>query len=129
MKPIEPWNKGKVVGRKPPLSPEQVKLVKMLLKQAGNLRDLALFSLAIDSSLRGSDLVKMKVKDLYDGEDIREVANIRQKKTSNPKLLSHCPVQQVLRKQNEKQEVSGTDLLTGAHVILWAKGKSRSLAA
>ena len=66
----------------------------MLLTQAGNLRDLALFSLAIDSALRGSDLVNLKVEDLFDGEEIRQLAHIRQKKTSKA-VSRHSPLHSI----------------------------------
>ena len=63
MKKKKAWNKGKVVGVKPPLMPEQVSLMKMRLNEAGVLRDLVLFSVAIDSSFRGCDLVGLRVSD------------------------------------------------------------------
>ncbi|MEL6723215.1 MAG: tyrosine-type recombinase/integrase [Pseudomonadota bacterium] len=75
------WNKGKVVGVKVPLSKEQVALVKMMLSEIGNLRDLALFSLGVDTSLRACDLVALRVSDvLVDGEVV-EVLSVLQKKT------------------------------------------------
>jgi len=125
MKPSDPWNKGKVVGRKPPLSPEQVQLMKMLLTQAGNIRDLALFSLAIDSALRGSDLVRLKVEDLYDGTDIREVANIRQKKTSKAVSFTMSTfTREALKELIESEEMgSQSFLFTSQH-----KGKGNPLS-
>jgi integrase len=75
------WNKGRIVGRKAPLTPEQVQVIKTLLSQAGNVRDIALFSLAIDSSLRGCDLVALHVSDVQDGAGIRERVTIAQRKT------------------------------------------------
>lgn len=125
MRPSEPWNKNKVVGRKPPLSPEQIQLIKMLLSQAGNLRDLALFSLAIDSSLRGSDLVRLRVEDLYDGSEIREVANIRQKKTSKPVSFTMSTyTREALKELIQSEEKSSQGFLfTSQH-----KGKGNPLS-
>ena len=60
----EPWNKGAKPGEKPPLTPEQTKLIKMLLTSKNKLRDLVLFHLAIDSFFRGVDLIKLKVSDV-----------------------------------------------------------------
>lgn len=51
------WNKGKIVGAKPPLRPKHVWSIKTKLQIEGRKRDLALFNLAIDSKLRGCDLV------------------------------------------------------------------------
>ncbi|KIC14569.1 integrase [Leisingera sp. ANG-DT] len=52
------WNKGRIIGQKRPLLPKQVWAIRAWLELAGNLRDLALFNAAIDSKLRGCDLVK-----------------------------------------------------------------------
>ncbi len=46
----EPWNKGKLVGAKPPLRPKHVWSIRTKLQIAGRTRDLAMFHLAIDSS-------------------------------------------------------------------------------
>ncbi len=53
------WNKGRIIGQKRPLLPKQVWAIRARLELARNLRDLALFSIAIDSKLRGCDLVKL----------------------------------------------------------------------
>jgi hypothetical protein len=53
----EAWNKGKLVGQKPPLKPKDVWAIRIYLQNAHAVRDLALFNLAIDSKLRGCDLV------------------------------------------------------------------------
>lgn len=77
----KPWNKGKIVGRKPPLSPEQVATIRTLLSQEGNLRDIAMFAIAIDSSLRGSDIVALNVSDVLSGNEIKERVTLEQRKT------------------------------------------------
>jgi integrase len=79
-----PWNKGRLVGQKRPLLPKQVWAIRARLELAGNLRDLALFNLAIDSKLRGCDLVRFKVADLVAGESVRERVTIIQSKTNRP---------------------------------------------
>ena len=79
--PKKPWNRGKIVGRKPPLSPEQVATIRTLLSQEGNLRDIAMFALAIDSSLRGIDVVALNVSDVIQGDEIKERVTIDQRKT------------------------------------------------
>ena len=76
------WNKGQVVGKKPPLTPDQVELIRLHLRQDRNLRDLALFNTAIDTCLRGSDLVRLRVSDVATSEGIRELVEILQKKTA-----------------------------------------------
>ena len=75
------WNKGRVVGKKPPLTPDQVSLIRMLLHQEKALRDLALFNTALDTSFRGSDLVRLRVADVATPAGVREIVEIRQKKT------------------------------------------------
>ena len=69
-----PWNKGRLVGQKHPLLPKQVWAIRARLELAGNLRDLALFNLAIDSKLRGCDLVRLKVSDLVIGDRVRGIS-------------------------------------------------------
>jgi hypothetical protein len=57
-----PWNKGKLIGAKPPLLARHVWSIRTRLQIEGRTRDLAMFNLAIDSKLRGCDLVGMKVE-------------------------------------------------------------------
>ena len=59
-----PWNKGKLLGSKPPLQTKQVWAIRTKLQVEHRLRDLAMFNLAIDSKLRGCDLVSLKVEDV-----------------------------------------------------------------
>ena len=59
-----PWNKGKLVGPKPPLQPKHVWAIRTRLQMQRKVRDLALFNLAIDSKLRGCDVVSLKVEDI-----------------------------------------------------------------
>ncbi len=58
--PRRPWNKGKLIGPKPPLQPRHVWAIRTRLQLGGRTRDLALFNLAIDSKLRGCDLLSLK---------------------------------------------------------------------
>ncbi len=78
------WNNGRLIGQKRPLLPKQVWAIRARLELAGNSRDLALFNLAIDSKLRGCDLVKLKVSDLVVGNRVRERVTIVQSKTNRP---------------------------------------------
>jgi hypothetical protein len=59
-----PWNKGKLIGAKPPLPPKHVWSIRTKLQIADRKRDLAMFNLAIDSKLRGCDVVALKVEDI-----------------------------------------------------------------
>ncbi|MFY0312773.1 tyrosine-type recombinase/integrase [Leisingera sp. D0M16] len=78
------WNKGRVVGQKRPLQPKHVWAIRVRLEIARNHRDLALFNLAIDSKLRGCDLVKLRVADVYASGQVKERASIVQSKTQRP---------------------------------------------
>ena len=78
------WNAGKTVGTKRPLTQKQIWAVRFFLDREGRLRDRALFDLAIDSKLRGCDLVKIKIGDLVSGADIRTRAIVIQQKTGKP---------------------------------------------
>ena len=65
------WNAGKTVGTRRPLTQKQIWAIRFHLDREGRLRDKALFDLAIDSKLRGCDLVKVKIGDVVAGADIR----------------------------------------------------------
>ena len=79
-----PWNKGKIVGAKPPLRPKHVWSIRTKLQVEGRMRDLALFNVAIDSKLRGCDVVALKVDDVAPGGYAADRASVRQKKTGRP---------------------------------------------
>lgn len=79
-----PWNKGKLIGQKPPLKLNEIYAIRIRLQLAKKVRDLALFNLAIDSKLRGCDIVKLKVSDVKRGDRICPRAMIIQQKTGIP---------------------------------------------
>ncbi|MGV2497479.1 tyrosine-type recombinase/integrase [Pelagerythrobacter aerophilus] len=78
------WNAGKKVGTKRPLTQKQIWAIRFFLDREQRMRDRALFDLAIDSKLRGCDLVKIKIGDLVTGPDIRTRAIVTQQKTGRP---------------------------------------------
>ncbi|MEF8732061.1 MAG: tyrosine-type recombinase/integrase [Candidatus Accumulibacter meliphilus] len=80
----EPWNKGKLIGQKPPLKPKDIWAIRIHLQNAHHVRDLALFNLAIDSKLRGCDLVNLRVRDITHGNQILPRAMVVQRKTQRP---------------------------------------------
>src|SRR6516164_11370605 len=79
-----PWNKGKVTGAKPPLRPKYVWAIRTKLQIDHLTRDLALFNFAIDSKLRGCDLVAVRVDDVAPNGCAVDRASVRQKKTGRP---------------------------------------------
>jgi integrase len=79
-----PWNKGKISGQKPPLQPKHVWAIRSNLQVHNRSRDLALFNLAIDSKLRGCDVVALKVSDVAPHGYAIDRATVRQKKTGKP---------------------------------------------
>ena len=82
--PREPWNKGKLIGQKPPLQPKHVWSIRTRLQMGGRTRDLAMFNLAIDSKLRGCDVVALRVEDVAPSGYAVDRATVRQKKTGRP---------------------------------------------
>ncbi|MER9420044.1 tyrosine-type recombinase/integrase [Mesorhizobium sp. M0306] len=78
------WNAGRKVGAKRALKPRQVWAIRFFLDREARLRDRALFDLAIDSKLRGCDLVKIKIGTLAVGPEIRTRAMVVQQKTGRP---------------------------------------------
>jgi integrase len=83
--PVGPaWNAGRKLGAKRPLKPKEIWAVRFMLDNDRKVRDRALFDLAIDSKLRGCDLVKIKIGDLVSGGRIRHRAMVIQQKTRRP---------------------------------------------
>jgi integrase len=79
-----PWNKGKLIGAKPPLRLKHVWAIRSQLQLSGQIRDLALFNLGIDSKLRGCDLVSLRVPEVAPRGYAVDRAVVRQKKTGRP---------------------------------------------
>ncbi len=78
------WNKGRLLGQKRPLRPKDVWAIRIRLQLEGRKRDLAMFNLAIDSKLRGCDLVQLQTTDVCLGDRVRDRAVVIQKKTKRP---------------------------------------------
>ena len=80
----QPWNKGMIIGPKPPLKLKEVWAIRVRLQLSGDVRNLALFNLAIDSKLRACDLVSIRVNDVTQGYKVVQRATVMQKKTKRP---------------------------------------------
>ena len=79
-----PWNKGKLIGAKPPLRQKHVWAIRTMLQVERSKRDLAMFNLAIDSKLRGCDVVAIRVDDIAPNGYAIDRATVRQRKTGRP---------------------------------------------
>lgn len=78
------WNVGKKVGTKRPFTQKHIWAIRFFLDRETRIRDRALFDLAIDSKLRGCDLVKIRIRDVVAGPEIRTRASVVQQKTGPP---------------------------------------------
>lgn len=88
-----PWNAGSLVGARRPLKPRDVWATRFFLDEHRRMRDRALFDLAIDSKLRGCDVIKLKIGDVVSGGSIRNRATVVQQKTRRPvqfELMADC---------------------------------------
>ena len=110
-----PWNKGKLIGQKPPLQLKHVWAIRTTLKLDGRIRDLALFNLAIDSKLRGCDVVNLKVEDVAPHGYAIDRGTIRQKKTGRPVKfeISEQTRQSIDAYLETKNKMSSDYLFTG----------------
>lgn len=79
-----PWNKGRLIGQKRPLQISHIWGIRIRLELEGKVRDLALFNMALDSKLRGCDLVKLKVSDVAYRHSVSGRATELQQKTGSP---------------------------------------------
>ena len=80
----EPWNKGKIVGQKAPFKVKDIWALRVRLQMDSRARELALFNLGIDSKLRGCDLVALRVRDVFHGDQAATRAIVMQHKTQRP---------------------------------------------
>jgi len=80
----EPWNKGKLVGQKAPLKLKDIWAIRIHLQLEQRIRELVLFNLAVDSKLRGCELVNLRVRDVVHGNQILPRAMVVQRKTQHP---------------------------------------------
>lgn len=78
------WNAGRLLGSKRALKPQQVWAIRFLLDREGHPRDRALFDLAIDSKLRGWDIVRMQIGHVTSRGWIKSRAIVVQQKTGMP---------------------------------------------
>lgn len=79
--PKRPWNTARIIGPKPPFKPKHIWGIRQQLKANGRMRDLAMFNCAIDSKLRGCDLVRLRISDVAPGarsEPVLSSSNRRQ---------------------------------------------------
>ena len=79
-----PWNRGRLIGPKPPLRAKEIWSIRIRLEVAHRIRDLALFNLALDSKLRACDLVALRVDDVALNGRVRSRATVMQRKTGRP---------------------------------------------
>lgn len=107
-----PWNKGKIIGQKAPLRQQEIWSIRARLEIANNLKELALFNLAIDSKLRGCDLVALKVSDVMRSGDVLTRTSVVQQKTGTPvmfEIITHT--RQSLRTWIAHAKLSNDDYL------------------
>ena len=79
-----PWNKGKLIGRKLPLTLKEIRAIRSRLRSVQQMRDLVLFNLAIDSNLRACDLIQLRVRDISKGRHVASQVTIMQFQTNRP---------------------------------------------
>lgn len=118
-----PWNKGKIVGPKPPLRPKHVWSIRTKLQVQGRIRDLALFNPAIDSKLRGCDVVALKIDDIAPSGYAVDRATVRQKKTGRPVRFELTEA----TRQAVDDYVKATGKKPGDFLFTGRRGENRSL--
>ena len=113
----EAWNKGKLVGQKPPLKPKDIWAIRIHLQNSRAVRDLAMFNLAIDSKLRGCDLVSLRVHDVTHGSQVLPRAMVNQKKTQRPVQFELTePTRTAISAWLEKSHLQGDQFLFPSRV-------------
>ena len=121
--PRRPWNKGKLVGPKPPLQPKHVWAIRTRLQLQRRTRDLALFNLAIDSKLRGCDVISLKVEDIAPHGYALERATVRQRKTGRPVRFEITEQ----TRQAADEYLRAAQRKSGSFLFAGRRGEARSL--
>jgi len=119
----QPWNRGKLIGPKPPLQPKHVWAIRTRLQLGKRTRDLALFNIAIDSKLRGCDVVALKVEDVAHHGYPLDRATVRQRKTGRPVRFEIT--EQTRQALDDYQKATGKR--PGDVLFSGRRGKDRSL--
>ena len=87
----QPWNKGRLIGQRPPLKLHEVWAIRIRLQLSKDKKELALFNTAIDSKLRSCDLIKLRTSDVSQMGRVFSRAMVVQQKTQMPCLLYTSP--------------------------------------
>ena len=82
---------GQVVGQKAPFKPRNIQALRVRFQMEHRVRELALFNLGIDSKLRGCDLVALKVRNIFHGDQLATRAIVLEHKTQRPVQLEITP--------------------------------------
>ena len=108
----EPWNKGKIVGRKAPFKLKDIWALRVRLQMANRVRKLALFNFGIDSKLRDCDLVSLKVRDICHGDQVASRAMVMQHKTERPLQFEITPaVRDAVQKRIKQAGLRANDFV------------------
>jgi integrase len=119
-----PWNKGKLVGQKAPLRLSDIWSIRVRLQLSESARDLALFNLAIDSKLRGCDLVSLRLRDVSHGTAIAKRAIVLQRKTGRPVQFELTD----LTRASVAEWARQAQLISGSHLFPGRSGRTAHLS-
>jgi integrase len=126
---LSPWNRGKLVGQKAPLKLKEIWAIRVRLQIAGDIRKLALFNLAIDSKLRASDLLGLRVNDVAHGGKIAPRASVMQRKTLRPVQFEITQqTREALAAWIERNRLGAEDFLFPSRQHAWPHLSTRQYA-
>lgn len=107
-----PWNKGNLTGQKPPLKLSEIWAIRTRLQMSSNVRELAMFNLAIDSKLRACDFTRLHVQDVCHGNQVPTRATVLQQKTQRPVQFEITgPTRECVEPWIKARRLSPTDFL------------------
>lgn len=113
-----PWNVRKPIGQKAPLKLKEIWAIRVRLQMSKDARQLAMFNLAIDSKLRGCDLVRLHVQDVTHGSTVSSRAIIVQRKTKQPVQFEiTAQTRDALEKWIKQDHLQSGDYLFPSRVI------------
>lgn len=112
-----PWNKGKIVGQKAPLKLKDIWAIRIRLQLGHRTRELALFDLGLDSKLRACDLVRLRVRDICNGDRVSTRAIVMQQETSQSVQFEiTAPAREAVAEWIKEAELANDDYLFPSRV-------------
>lgn len=102
---------------------KQIEILKLYLKEK-NFRDYVMFVVGINTNLRVSDFLELRIADVWTGKKVREYVELKEQKTNKSrKIKINENMEKVLREYIKNEELKMEDYLFQSK-----KGKNKPIS-